>query len=54
MLQRHRSGEDLNWFKTLHTYYNRQEWELYDLKRDPNELYNVADKKSYQVRVNYG
>lgn len=39
----------MHWFKTLHEYYNRPEWELYDLKHDPMEMYNVAKKPSYQV-----
>ena len=39
----------MKWFKTLHEYYNRPEWELYDLKHDPLERYNVAKKPSYQV-----
>ena len=49
ILSRTREGQELNWFKTLHEYYNRPEWELYDLKHDPLEMYNVAKKPSYQV-----
>ena len=49
VLSRSREGQELNWFKTLHEYYNRPEWELYDLKHDPLERYNVAKKPSYQV-----
>ena len=45
--------QDLNWFKTLREYYNRPEWELYDLKHDPLEMYNVAEKPSYKVMIWY-
>ena len=48
-MSRTREGQDLNWFKTLREYYNRPEWELYDLKHDPLEMYNVAEKPSYKV-----
>ncbi|XP_037093191.1 N-sulphoglucosamine sulphohydrolase-like [Pollicipes pollicipes] len=49
LLNRTLSGEKLPWYKTLHGYYHRPEWELYDLKRDPWELNNVASKTSYQA-----
>jgi len=49
MLQRHRSGQSLKWYKTLQSYYKRSEWELFDLKRDPDELVNVAAKQNYEV-----
>ena len=49
ILSRTREGQELHWFKTLHEYYNRPEWELFDLKHDPMEMYNVAKKPSYQV-----
>jgi len=35
------------WYKNLKTYYNRPEWELFDLKIDGAELINFADKKDY-------
>lgn len=35
------------WYKTLNTYYKRDEWELFDLKLDGAELTNVASKKDY-------
>ena len=51
MLQRHKSHRDLHWIKDLNAYYNRPEWELYDLKYDPDEVVNVAEKHSYRVRM---
>lgn len=32
------------WYKTLTQYYQRDEWELYDLKMDPLEVKNLAEK----------
>lgn len=49
LLNRSLSGAPLPWYKTLHAYYHRPEWELYDLKQDPRELHNVAHKHSYQT-----
>lgn len=52
LLNRTRSKESLRWYKTdLKTYYYRSEWELYDLKYDPEELNNIATKKSMEVSV---
>ena len=51
LLNRTVSGDPLPWYKTLHGYYHRPEWELYDLKRDPRELHNLAHKQAHQVRV---
>lgn len=34
----------LAWYKTLDQYYQRAEWELYDLKMDPMEVKNLAGK----------
>lgn len=34
------------WYKTLASYYKRDEWELYDLKYDAGELTNLAEKPS--------
>ncbi|CAG9864219.1 unnamed protein product [Phyllotreta striolata] len=36
------------WYKTLAEYYKRPEWELYDLKYDPEELNNIVKKNSSQ------
>jgi N-sulfoglucosamine sulfohydrolase len=51
LLSRTRHNRDLKWFKTLNDYYVRPEWEMYDLKHDPEEVYNVAQKPSYKVGV---
>ncbi|KAK4874786.1 hypothetical protein RN001_014146 [Aquatica leii] len=48
MLNRTRNHQPLNWFKTLRSYYERPEWELYDLKLDAGELNNLAGKPSYK------
>ncbi|WP_033194706.1 sulfatase family protein, partial [Ochrovirga pacifica] len=32
-------------YKLIHFYYDMDRWELYDLKKDPNELENIYDKK---------
>ena len=32
-------------FKLIHFYYDMDEWELYDLKKDPNELNNIYISK---------
>jgi N-sulfoglucosamine sulfohydrolase len=49
ILNRTRNKENLYWFKTLKEYYNRPEWELYDLKHDPEELNNLAGKNDYKI-----
>ncbi|XP_060521979.1 N-sulphoglucosamine sulphohydrolase [Cylas formicarius] len=48
MLNRTRNNESLRWYKTLGQYYKREEWELFDLKYDPEELDNLAQKSSMQ------
>lgn len=35
------------WYKTLRTYYQRDEWELFDLKLDGTESTNIVGKKDY-------
>ncbi|XP_077490725.1 N-sulfoglucosamine sulfohydrolase [Amblyomma americanum] len=47
LLNRTQHKEPLHWTKTLNSYYYRDEWELYDLEGDPNELFNVAQNESY-------
>ena len=37
--------------KLIH-YYNRGEWEFFDLEKDPNELNSVYDKPEYAGKVN--
>jgi len=34
-------------YKLIHFYYSMDEWELFDLKKDPNELKNVIDDPEY-------
>ena len=46
LLNRTRNKQSLPWFKTLENYYERPEWELYDLKYDPEEKNNIASKSS--------
>lgn len=46
LLNNTRSNQNTYWFKTLKDYYYRPEWELFDLKLDPEETNNVADKPS--------
>ncbi|MGQ1888978.1 sulfatase family protein [Thermophagus sp. OGC60D27] len=53
-------------YKLIHFYYDIDEWELYDRKKDPNELNNVYDdpaykdvvfeltQKLYRIRQKYG
>lgn len=49
LLSRTQNHRPLNWFKTLQTYYNRPEWELYDLKFDPTEVNNLATNSTYKI-----
>lgn len=52
ILNRTLSHQSLPWFKTLGLYYNRVEWELFDLKKDPSEITNLANKKEfYEIRT---
>ncbi|XP_055607994.1 N-sulphoglucosamine sulphohydrolase [Uranotaenia lowii] len=46
MLNRSITNQDQRWYKSLHQYYNRPEWELFDLKLDPTESRNLAGKSS--------
>ncbi|XP_001605082.1 N-sulphoglucosamine sulphohydrolase [Nasonia vitripennis] len=49
LLNRTRTNQSLRWYKTdLKNYYYRPEWEMYDLKYDPEELNNIATKKSVE------
>ena len=41
---------NVGWYKDLHDYYYRPEWELFDLKLDPKEMKNVANDPNYKVK----
>ncbi|XP_041349135.1 N-sulphoglucosamine sulphohydrolase-like [Gigantopelta aegis] len=42
ILNKTESGQPTQWLKSLKKYYYRDQWELYDLIRDPFELNNLA------------
>lgn len=44
ILNRTITNQPLPWYKTLKSYYKRDEWELYDLKYDPTESKNLVQK----------
>ncbi|CAL1538240.1 unnamed protein product [Lymnaea stagnalis] len=47
ILNRTREKLPLDWYKTLEQYYYREEWELYDVQTDPEELLNLAADPEY-------
>ncbi|XP_069608536.1 N-sulphoglucosamine sulphohydrolase [Ranitomeya imitator] len=47
LMNRTTSGQPTNWFKTLHNYYYRDRWELYDRSKDLNEVRNIAGDPEY-------
>lgn len=49
ILNRTKTHQFLPWSKTLKKYYQRPEWELYDIKYDPEELNNIVSKPSVKV-----
>ncbi len=52
MVKRH-YGMSTERYKLMHYYYDIDEWEMYDLKTDPQEMKNVYDDPSYaSVRKN--
>ena len=51
IMNRSTSGQDTKWFKTLHNYYYRDEWELYDLQADPHELANLASDPKHAATL---
>lgn len=38
-------------YKLIHFYYDRDIWEFYDLKNDPNELNNLIQNNAYQTQI---
>jgi arylsulfatase A-like enzyme len=34
-------------YKLIHFYYDIDEWELYDLEKDPHEMHNVYNDPAY-------
>ncbi|XP_074464267.1 N-sulfoglucosamine sulfohydrolase isoform X2 [Larus michahellis] len=47
LLNRSRAGQPTHWNKTLHQYYYRDRWELFDCSRDPTESRNLAPDPRY-------
>ena len=47
LLNRTVKGEETHWYKKLDSYYYRDEWELFNLQSDPEELNNVAGDPNY-------
>jgi arylsulfatase A-like enzyme len=46
MVKRH-YGVRTDRYKLIHFYYDVDEWELYDIQRDPNEMQNLYDNPDY-------
>ena len=46
MVKRH-YGVATDRYKLIHFYYDIDEWELYDLEKDPNEMNSVYDNPEY-------
>ncbi|NXF58664.1 SPHM sulfohydrolase, partial [Ciccaba nigrolineata] len=47
LLNRTRAGRPTHWNKTLHQYYYRDRWELFDYSHDPTESQNLAPDPRY-------
>ncbi|NXR38787.1 SPHM sulfohydrolase, partial [Zosterops hypoxanthus] len=47
LLNRTRAGQETHWSKTLHQYYYRDRWELFDHSWDPTESQNLAPDPRY-------
>lgn len=47
LLNRTRAGRPTHWNKTLHQYYYRDRWELFDCSQDPTESHNLAPDPRY-------
>lgn len=50
MVKRH-YGIRTNRYKLIHFYNDIDEWELYDLQKDPNELHNLYGQSDYDSIV---
>jgi arylsulfatase A-like enzyme len=48
MVKRH-YGIRTERYKLMHFYYDIDEWELYDLEKDPSEMVNVYNNPEYQT-----
>jgi arylsulfatase A-like enzyme len=47
MVKRH-YGVATDRYKLMHFYYDIDEWEMYDLEKDPNEMNNIYDDPAYK------
>ncbi|KAF8764375.1 N-sulfoglucosamine sulfohydrolase like protein [Argiope bruennichi] len=47
LLNRTAERIETHWYKNLSNYYYRDQWELFDLEKDPHETHNVANNSSY-------
>jgi arylsulfatase A-like enzyme len=50
MVKRH-YGIRTERYKLIHFYYDIDQWELYDLKDDPNEMHNLIDNPEFQDEI---
>ena len=48
MIKRTMNNESIQWFKALKEYYYREQYELFDLSKDPHETKNVANDPEYK------
>ncbi|XP_078510201.1 N-sulfoglucosamine sulfohydrolase [Lissotriton helveticus] len=49
LLNRTSTAQPTYWFKTLHQYYYRDRWELFDQSTDPSETRNLASDPQFSV-----